>query len=80
MIVEMLLQAEATVDLQAKVKDIVIMIQFCSSVTCSVSLAMLIVLSLVPRPCAFVTCSMKFAQSEFRRTHRAWERGYIVLP
>ena len=42
-IVEMLLQAGATVDLQDKVEDCYYMIELCSSVTCSVPLAVFIV-------------------------------------
>ena len=36
--------------------------------------------SLVPRPCAFVACSMKFVQISYckRRTRRAWERGQLI--
>ena len=34
--------------------------------------------SLVPRPCRFIACSIKFVQISYckRRTHKPWERGY----
>ena len=33
--------------------------------------------SLVPRPCAFVACSISYCK---RQTRKAWERGYPPLP
>ena len=37
--------------------------------------------SLIPSLCTFIACSTKFAQNSYckQQTHRAWERGYIIV-